>query len=163
MFLCPSHSLNSSAVRWKARMRTRIGEYGNRRRDTLPYPVYVTNNKHWSPGVRDPASALPSFDFGEPLCHRRAALLLFLDSVIKPDLVSLSHELLTLPTASLISPARVSATLLDGHMPCFFIISIVLRVSRISLRNSDSCIHLVTVLGFTPTISASSRTPISLA
>ena len=32
----------------------RIGEYGNRRRDTLPYPVYVTNNKHRSPGVRDP-------------------------------------------------------------------------------------------------------------
>jgi hypothetical protein len=31
----------------------RIGEYGNRRRDTLPYPVYVTNNKHRSPGVRD--------------------------------------------------------------------------------------------------------------
>ena len=24
------------------------GEYGNRRRDTLPYPVYVTNSKHWS-------------------------------------------------------------------------------------------------------------------
>ena len=33
-------------------MRMRIGEYGNRRRDTLPYPVYVTNNKHGSPGVR---------------------------------------------------------------------------------------------------------------
>jgi hypothetical protein len=31
----------------------RIGEYGNRRRATLPYPVYVTNSKHWSPGVRD--------------------------------------------------------------------------------------------------------------
>ena len=30
-------------------MRMRIGEYGNRRRDTLPYPVYVTNNKYWSP------------------------------------------------------------------------------------------------------------------
>ena len=27
-------------------MRMQIGEYGNRRRDTLPYPVYVTNNKH---------------------------------------------------------------------------------------------------------------------
>ena len=26
-------------------MRMQIGEYGNRRRDTLPYPVYVTNNK----------------------------------------------------------------------------------------------------------------------
>jgi hypothetical protein len=35
-------------------MRMRIGEYGNRRRATLPYPVYVTNSKHWSPGVRDP-------------------------------------------------------------------------------------------------------------
>ena len=37
-------------------MRMRIGEYGNRRRDTLPYPVYVTNNKHWSPaefGIQD--------------------------------------------------------------------------------------------------------------
>ena len=44
-------------VRWKARMRMRIGEYGNRRRDTLPYPVYVTNSKHWSPVVRDPSHA----------------------------------------------------------------------------------------------------------
>jgi hypothetical protein len=30
------------------------GGYRNRRRDTLPYPVYVTKNKHWSLGVRDP-------------------------------------------------------------------------------------------------------------
>ena len=28
------------------------GEYGNRRLATLPYPVYVTNSKHWSLGVR---------------------------------------------------------------------------------------------------------------
>jgi hypothetical protein len=37
-------------------MRMRIGEYGNRHRATLPYPVYVTNSKHWSLGVRDPVS-----------------------------------------------------------------------------------------------------------
>ena len=41
----------------------------NRCRATLPYPVYVTNSKHWSPGVRD---LPPRARHGESLSMPRA-------------------------------------------------------------------------------------------
>ena len=89
-------------------MRMRIGEYGNRRRDTLPYPVYVTNSKHWSPVVRDRQQTPESRCLISSLnCHGKRVRLR--TGLVRSRLISLRQQ----RTVSSNPMARITTTMKD--------------------------------------------------